>query len=126
VNKQIIYTKDAPEPIGAYSQAVKVGNTVYLSGQIGIDPSTSQLLFDLTAQIEQMFKNLAAVAHAAHGDLSKIAKLNLYLVDMNNFTLVNQIMMKYFSAPYPARAAVAVRELPKGALVEADAVMVVD
>jgi len=126
LNKQIIYTQNAPEPIGAYSQAVKVGHTVYISGQIGLNPTSGELVADLAAQIEQMFKNLAAVVEAAKGDLAQVVKMTIYLLDMNNFALVNQVMSKYFVAPYPARAVVAVSELPKGAQVEADAIMVLD
>lgn len=124
--KQIIHTDDAPQAIGCYSQAVKVGNTVYMSGQIGLDPKTMELADGFEKQTHQVFKNLYAVAKAAGGNLANIAKLNVFLTDMNNFAIVNKIMAEYFSEPYPARAAIGVKELPKGAIVEADAVMVLD
>lgn len=123
--KQIISTTQAPAAIGTYSQAVKVGNTVYLSGQIGLDPATMELVEGIEAQVRRVFDNLKAVAEAAGGDLSDIAKINIFLTDLANFALVNTIMAAYFTQPYPARAAVGVASLPRGALVEADAIMVV-
>jgi reactive intermediate/imine deaminase len=122
--KQIISTNQAPAAIGTYSQAVKVGNTVYLSGQIGLDPATMQLVEGIEAQVRHVFDNLKAVVEAAGGNLSDIAKINIFLTDLANFALVNSIMAEYFTQPYPARAAVGVASLPRGALVEADAIMV--
>jgi reactive intermediate/imine deaminase len=120
-----IQTDRAPQAIGTYSQAVRCGNTVYLSGQIPLDPATMQLVEgDMAAQIRRVFDNLAAVAEAAGGSLADIAKLNVFLPDLGHFALVNEIMAEYFSEPYPARAAVGVAALPKGAQVEMDAVMV--
>ena len=124
MNKCIIQTPDAPAAIGTYSQAVQVDRTVYLSGQIGLDPVSMQLVEGIEAQIHQVFKNLAAVASAAGGSLSDVVKLNVFLTDLGHFPRVNEIMAAYFSQPYPARAAVGVAALPRGALVEADAVMV--
>ncbi|NOT17517.1 MAG: RidA family protein [Sulfuriferula sp.] len=123
MTKQIISTTDAPAAIGTYSQAVKVGDTVYLSGQIGLDPSTMQMVDGVEAQIHQVFKNLQAVTQAAGGSLADIVKLNVFLIDLTHFAKVNEIMAEYFSAPYPARAAVGVAALPRGAEVEADGVM---
>ena len=125
MNKNIIQTSDAPAAIGTYSQAVRVDHTVYLSGQIGLDPASMQLVDGIDAQIHQVFKNLAAVAAAAGGSLADVVKLNVFLTDLGHFPRVNEIMAGYFSPPYPARAAVGVAALPRGALVEADAVMVV-
>jgi reactive intermediate/imine deaminase len=124
MNKSIIQTADAPAAIGTYSQAVRVDRTVYLSGQIGLDPVSMQLVDGIEAQIHQVFKNLSAVAAAAGGSLADVAKLNVFLTDLGHFPKVNEIMAQYFTAPYPARAAVGVAALPRGALVEADAVMV--
>ncbi len=121
--KEIIQTPDAPAAIGTYSQAVKVGSTVYLSGQIGLDPDKMELVEGIEAQVRRVFDNLTAVTKAAGGSMSDIVKLNVFLIDLNNFALVNSIMAEYFAEPYPARAAVGVASLPKGALVEADAVM---
>ncbi len=124
MQKEIISTKDAPQAIGTYSQAVKVGNTVYLSGQIPLIPETMELIEgDMRAQITQVFDNLTAVATAAGGSLADISKLNIFLTDLSHFPLVNEIMANYFSEPYPARAAIGVASLPKGALVEMDAIM---
>ena len=123
MTKQIISTPDAPQAIGTYSQAVKVGDTVYLSGQIGLDPASMQLVEGIEAQIHQVFKNLAAVCIAAGGSLGDIAKINIFLTDLGHFAKVNEIMAQYFREPYPARAAVGVASLPRGALVEADAVL---
>lgn len=125
-NKAIIHSDNAPKAIGTYSQAVKVSNTVYLSGQIPLVPDTMEMVNgDFSAQAEQVFKNLAAVCAAANGTLQNIVKLNIYLTDLSNFPQVNEVMGKYIQEPYPARAAIGVKELPKGALVEADGIMVV-
>lgn len=122
--KTPLSSPNAPQAIGTYSQAVKVGDTVYLSGQIGLDPASMQLVEGIEAQIHQVFKNLQAVTRAAGGDMGDMVKLNVYLTDLSHFTRVNEIMAQYFQPPYPARAAVGVKELPRGALVEADGVMV--
>lgn len=122
--RQIISTEGAPKAIGTYSQAVKVGDTVYLSGQIGLDPATMHLVDGIEGQVRRVFDNLSAVTQAAGGSLADIAKLNIFLTDLGHFALVNSIMAEYFQEPYPARAAVGVASLPRGALVEADAVMV--
>lgn len=124
MSKEIIATQDAPQAIGTYSQAVKAGNTVYLSGQIGLDPAGMQMVDGIEAQIHQVFRNLRAVAEAAGGGLADVVKLNVFLTDLGHFAKVNEIMAQYFGQPYPARAAVGVASLPRGALVEADAVMV--
>jgi reactive intermediate/imine deaminase len=124
MSKSIIHTHLAPQAIGTYSQAVKVGGTVYLSGQIPLVPDTMTLIEgDITAQITQVFENLKAVAHAAGGDLSDIVKLNVFLTDLSHFPIVNEIMGHYFNQPYPARAAIGVAALPKGAQVEMDGIM---
>ncbi len=122
-DKKIIQTTQAPAAIGTYSQAVQVGKTVYLSGQIGLDPARMELVDGIEAQVRRVFNNLKAVTEAAGGSMADIVKLNVFLIDLNNFALVNSIMAEYFAEPYPARAAVGVASLPKGALVEADAVM---
>lgn len=124
MSKTIISTAAAPAAIGTYSQAVKVGDTVYLSGQIGLDPGTMQMVDGIEAQIVRVFDNLKAVAEASGGSLADVVKLNIYLTDLGNFAKVNETMAQYFSEPFPARAAVGVAALPRGALVEADAVMV--
>ncbi len=125
-NKAVIHTEDAPEAIGTYSQAVKVGNTLYLSGQIPLDPKSMTLVGDdFRQQAKQMFTNLAAVCEAANGNLNNIVKLNIYLTDLSNFSIVNEVMAEFFEAPYPARAAIGISELPKGALVEADGIAVI-
>lgn len=125
-NKAIISTTNAPAAIGTYSQAVKVNNTVYLSGQIPLDPASMELVSeDAEAQIEQVFQNLAAVCEAAGGSLGDIVKLNIFLTDLGQFALVNEVMARHFEAPYPARAAVEVSALPKGVQVEMDGIMVV-
>ncbi|MBM2829376.1 MAG: endoribonuclease [Gammaproteobacteria bacterium] len=127
MDRKIISTKDAPQAIGTYSQAVKIGNTVYLSGQIPLNPENMKLVDgDMRAQITRVFDNLNAVAKAAGGSLANIAKLNVYLTDLTHFPLVNEIMAGYFSEPYPARATVGVASLPKGAMIEMDAVMVIE
>lgn len=124
-NKQIIQTPDAPAAIGTYSQAVRVNGTVYLSGQIGLDPSTMQMVEGIEAQIHRVFQNLRAVASASDSSFDELVKLNVYLTDLAHFARVNEIMAGYFRQPYPARAAVGVASLPRGALVEMDGVLVV-
>jgi reactive intermediate/imine deaminase len=125
-NKAIIHSDNAPAAIGTYSQAVKVNNTVYLSGQIPLDPSSMQLVEgDFAVQAHQVFKNLAAVCEAAGGSLKDIVKLNIYLTDLANFPIVNEVMGQYFSQPYPARAAIGISQLPRAALIEADGIMVI-
>lgn len=126
MTKQIIHTADAPQAIGTYSQAIRVsgGDTVYLSGQIGLDPVNMQMANGIEAQIQQVFSNLKAVAAASGGSLNDIVKLNIFLTDLDNFALVNEIMASHFTQPYPARAAIGVKSLPRGALVEMDGVMV--
>jgi reactive intermediate/imine deaminase len=122
---EVINTPNAPQAIGTYSQAVKVDNTVYLSGQIPLVPETMELRSgDMAAQIHQVFTNLQAVAQAAGGELANIVKLNIFLTDLSHFALVNEIMAEYFQPPYPARAAVGVAALPKDVAVEMDAVLV--
>ncbi len=122
--KRIIATADAPAAIGPYSQAVRSGNTVYLSGQIGLDPATMQMAEGIDAQTARVFDNLKAVAAAAGGALADAVKVNIYLTDLVNFARVNDAMASHFSQPYPARATVQVAALPRGALVEVDAVLV--
>ena len=125
-NKAIIHTDSAPAAIGTYSQAVKVNNTVYLSGQIPLDPVTMTLDDgDIGEQIHQVFKNLLAVCEASGGDLSNIVKLNIFLTDLSHFPIVNEIMDQHFVQPYPARAAIGVSELPKGSMVEMDGILVI-
>jgi reactive intermediate/imine deaminase len=124
MSREIIRTDRAPQAIGTYSQAVKVGKTVYLSGQIPLDPDTMELVdHSMEAQIRRVFDNLKAVAEAAGGGLADVAKLNIFLTDLVHFALVNQVMAEYFSEPYPARAAIGVASLPKGAAVEMDAIL---
>ena len=124
MRREIIRTDQAPQAIGTYSQAVKCGNTVYLSGQIPLVPETMELLEgDIEAQIRRVFENLQAVARAAGGSLADVAKLNVFLTDLNHFPIVNKVMADYFVEPYPARAAVGVAALPKEAGVEMDAVL---
>ena len=124
MNKEIIQTDAAPQAIGTYSQAVKIGTTVYLSGQIPLVPETMKVLDgDISAHIKRVFDNLQAVAQAAGGDLQDIVKLNVFLTDLSHFPIVNEIMSEYFTQPYPARAAVGVAALPKGVGVEMDAIM---
>ncbi|QWT47396.1 RidA family protein [Azospira inquinata] len=125
MGKTIIATDKAPAAIGTYSQAVKVENTVYLSGQIGLDPATGNLVDGIDAQIVRVFENLKALAEAAGASLGHTVKLNVYLTDLANFAKVNETMARYFPQPYPARAALGISALPKGALVEADAVLYV-
>ena len=125
-NKAVINTDQAPAAIGPYSQAIKAGNTVYLSGQIPLDPTRMELVSDdFEAQARQVFTNLKAVCEEAAGTLQDVVKLNLYLVDLGNFAIVNKVMEEFFTAPFPARAAVGVKALPKNAQVEAEAVMIV-
>ncbi len=125
MKREIIHTDKAPKAIGTYSQAVKIGDTVYLSGQIPLVPETMEMVTgDMEAQVRRVFDNLKAVAEAAGGSLADVAKLNVFLTDLSHFPLVNQVMADYFQQPYPARAAIGVAALPKGADVEMDAVMV--
>lgn len=123
--KTVIITPHAPSAIGTYSQAMRCGDTIYLSGQIGLDPATMQLVEGIDAQVQRVFDNLKAVAEAAGGSLADAAKLTIYLTDLAHFAKVNEIMAVYFSQPYPARAAIGVAALPRGALVEADAILVI-
>jgi len=119
-----IHTPHAPQAIGTYSQAVRAGDTVYLSGQIPLDPATGELVTgDMEAQVRRVFENLKAVAEASGADLSNVVKLTVYLTDLAHFALVNRVMAQYFSQPYPARAALGVAALPKGAAVEMDAIL---
>ncbi|MGM0571039.1 RidA family protein [Marinobacter sp.] len=125
-NKSIIQTDAAPEAIGTYSQAVKAGDTVYLSGQIPLDPETMEVVAgDFADKTRRVFENLKAVCEAAGGGLQDIVKLNIYMTDLANFATVNEVMATYFQEPYPARAAIGVAALPKGVPVEMDAVMVI-
>jgi reactive intermediate/imine deaminase len=125
-NKAVIQTDQAPGAIGTYSQAIKINNTVYLSGQIPLDPKEMVLVSeDIKDQINQVFLNLKAVCEAAGGDLSNIVKLNIFLTDLNHFSIVNDIMSQYFIEPYPARAAIGVNSLPKGSQVEMDGIVVI-
>lgn len=124
MNKAIISTDNAPAAIGTYSQAVKVGTAVYLSGQIPLVPETMEVISeDFAEQTQQVFKNLTAVCEAAGGRLQDMVKVNIFLTDLSNFATVNEIMSKHFSTPYPARAAIGVRELPKGVQIEIDGIM---
>ncbi|MDQ1118174.1 MULTISPECIES: RidA family protein [Pseudoxanthomonas] len=125
MTKQIIHTDHAPAAIGPYSQAVRAGDTVYFSGQIPLDPATGNLVEgDITSQARRSFDNLKAVAEAAGGSLGDMVRLGLYLTDLSQFAAVNAVMQEYFSAPFPARSTIEVSGLPKGALFEVDAVMV--
>jgi len=125
--KSIIQTDDAPAAIGTYSQAVKVDNTVYISGQIPLDPATMEVVSGgIEAEITRVFDNLKAVATASGGSLAEVVKLNIFLTDLGNFPTVNEIMAQYFQQPYPARAAIGVAALPKGVGVEMDAVLVIE
>ena len=122
--REIIATPDAPAAIGTYSQAVKVGNTVYISGQIPLDPTTKEMVAgDFEAHVRRVFENLKAIATAAGGTLNAAVRVTIYLTDMANFATVNKVMAEYFSEPYPARAAVGVASLPRGATVEADCIL---
>ena len=125
--REIIATVHAPQAIGTYSPAIKVGSTVYLSGQIPLQPNTMQVVAgDMQEQIRQVFENLKAVAQAAGGSLDKLVKLNIFLTDLSHFPLVNEVMSEYFTQPYPARAAIGVASLPKEVGVEMDAIMELD
>lgn len=124
--KTVISTPHAPSAIGTYSQALRCGNTVYLSGQIGLDPATMQLVEGIDAQVKRVFDNLQAVAAAAGASLDAAAKVTIYLTDLAHFAKVNEAMAAYFRQPYPARAAIGVAALPRGALVEADAILVIE
>lgn len=126
MSKTVIHSNNAPAAIGPYSQAIKAGNTVYMSGQIPLDPKTMELVEGFEAQTVQVFENLKAVAEAAGGSLKDIVKLNIFLTDLGNFSVVNEVMSRYFEQPYPARAAIGIAALPKAAQVEMDAVMVLD
>jgi reactive intermediate/imine deaminase len=124
MTRSIVSTPDAPAAIGTYSQAVRAGNTVYLSGQIGLDPASGSLVDGVEGQIHRVFANLKALAEASGGSLADVVKLTVYLADLAYFVRVNEIMAGYFEKPYPARAAVGVAGLPRGALIEADAILV--
>ena len=126
MTKTVINTDKAPAAIGTYSQAIRADKTVYMSGQIPLDPATMELVEGFDAQTVQVFENLKAVAEAAGGSFKDIVKLNIYLTDLANFATVNEIMSRYFQQPYPARAAIGIAALPKGAQVEMDAVLVLD
>lgn len=124
--KEVINTNEAPASIGVYSQAIKIGNVIYLSGQIPLNPATSELVSnEIQAQVDQVFKNLTAVAEAAGGNLDSIVRISVYLTDLSNFPVVNDTMKRYFKQPYPARTTIGVAALPKNSLVEVDAIMVV-
>ena len=124
MQRQTIHTADAPKAIGTYSQAVRAGNTVYVSGQIPLDPATGQLVSgDIEAEIRRVFDNLKAIATAAGGSLANVVKVNVFLTDLSHFTKLNEIMAGYFQEPYPARAALGVASLPKGARVEVECIL---
>lgn len=124
MKKEIIHTDKAPKAIGTYSQAVKVNNTVYISGQIPLIPETMEVIAgSVEEQIHQVFKNMQAIIEAAGGTFDNVVKLNIFLIDLTNFPTVNQVMSQYFTEPYPARAAIGVKELPKGVAVEMDAIL---
>lgn len=124
MSKDAIQTKDAPAAIGPYSQAIRAGSTVYLSGQIGLDPATGAMVEGLEAQAHRVFANLRAVARAAGGDLDDIVKLSILMVDLSGFAKINEIMATYFNAPFPARATYQVSALPRGGLIEVEAILV--
>ena len=124
MTKQAIQTRDAPQAIGTYSQAIRAGSTVYLSGQIGLDPATMQLVEGIDAQIHHVFRSLQAVATAAGASLDDAVKLTVFLTDLTHFARLNEIMTQYLKSPYPARSAVGVSQLPRGALVEIEAILV--
>ena len=126
MSRQVIHTEHAPAAIGTYSQAILVDNTLYLSGQIGLDPYSMELVDGIEAQIRRVFDNIKAVCTAADASLADITKLNIFLTDLSHFQLVNQIMGEYFAQPYPARAALGVASLPKGALVEMDGIVCIE
>jgi reactive intermediate/imine deaminase len=124
MSKQIISTTEAPSAIGPYSQAVRVGNTIWVSGQIPLDPATKELVDgDIEAQIRRVFENLKIIVLAAGADLDEVVKVNIFLIDLSHFALVNKVMAEYFRAPYPARAAVGVASLPRGAQVEVECIV---
>lgn len=123
---QTVHSDDAPSAIGPYSQAIRVDNTVYLSGQLPLDPKTMTLVSGIEAQADQVFKNLSAVVKAASGTLNNIAKLNIFLQDLNDFQVVNDAMSRYFTKPYPARSTIQVAGLPKGALVEIEGILILE
>ena len=124
MSKTVISTTGAPGAIGTYSQAVRCGDTIYISGQIGLDPTTMQMVEGIEAQIHRVFANLRAIAEAAGGSLAEAVRVTIYLTDLAHFAKVNEIMATYFPQPYPSRAAVGISSLPRGALVEADATLV--
>ena len=126
MSKTVISTPHAPGAIGTYSQALRCGNTIYLSGQIGLDPASMQLVEGIDAQVKRVFENLQAVAAAAGASLDAAAKVTIYLTDLAHFVKVNETMAAYFKQPYPARAAIGVAALPRGALIEADAILVIE
>lgn len=126
MTRTVIHSEQAPAAIGTYSQAIKIDHVVYLSGQIGLDPYSMEMVDGIEPQIRRVFDNLKAVCEAAGGSLADIAKLNIFLTDLGNFQLVNQIMGEYFTQPYPARAALGINSLPRNALVEMDGIMVVE
>ncbi len=126
MSKSVIHSQHAPAAIGTYSQAVRVGNTVYLSGQIGLDPTSMCLVDGVDAQIERVLKNIRAVAEGAGGSLDDIVKITVYLTDLGNFSRFNEAMARYFAEPYPARAAIGVAALPRGACIEMDAILSLD
>lgn len=124
MSRTIIHTADAPKAVGTYSQAVKCGNTVYVSGQLPLDPATGEMVTEsVEAQIRRTFDNLQAIVKAAGGDFSQVAKLNVFLIDLGHFARLNQIMAEYFTEPYPARAALGIASLPRGAQIEMDCVV---
>lgn len=125
MNKKALHTNEAPDAIGTYSQAIQCGNTIYFSGQIPLDPKTMTLVSsEFSAQAEQVFSNMQAVCKAALGSMDDIVKLTIYLTDLANFPVVNEVMARYFQKPYPARTTIQVSALPKAALVEVEAIMV--
>ena len=124
MTKQVIHTPNAPQALGTYSQAIGAGNTIYLSGQVGLDPATMQLVEGIEAQIHRVFRNLEAVAAAAGANLDDAVKLTVFLTDLSHFARLNEIMAQYLKQPYPARSAVGVSQLPRGALVEIEAILV--
>lgn len=127
MSRQIIHTDAAPKAIGPYSQAVRVGNTVYLSGQIPLDPATGDVIVgDVSAQARRVFDNMTAVCEAAGGSLAQIVRIGIYLPDLGDFAAVNAVMAEYFQPPYPARSTIGVRALPRGVAVEVDAILVID
>ena len=124
MTKQVIHTPNAPQALGTYSQAIRAGNTIYLSGQVGLDPVTMQVVEGIDAQIHRVFRNLEAVAAAAGANLDDAVKLTVFLTDLSHFARLNEIMAQYLKQPYPARSAVGVSQLPRGALVEIEAILV--